>query len=148
MAKMRLAVTGWGLWIARDVRTNRTWLLFSSEETFIIARTSLYPQEMNYWSGTEKVTLRNWRSYWMISWFVIETRQTVGNLPTHLFTWHQYDLNGLQLGYLKKVLVRPKSFSKFVTFDIMFGRHICSSWSCKFSFYKKQLILRQRKFHV
>lgn len=36
--------------IARDVRTNRTWLLFSSEETFIIARTSLYPQGMNYWS--------------------------------------------------------------------------------------------------
>lgn len=36
--------------IARDVRTNRTWLLFSSEETFIIARTSLYPQGMNYWA--------------------------------------------------------------------------------------------------
>lgn len=110
------------------MRTNRTWFLFSSEETFIIARTSLYPQEMNYWFGTEKVTLRNWGSHWMImiSWFVIEAGQTVGNLATHLiFTRHQKDLNGLQLGYLNKVPVSPSSFSKFVTFDIMFERHIC-----------------------
>ena len=75
---------------------------------------------MNYWFGTEKVTLRNWGSHWMIMicWFVIEAGQTVGNLATHFISASK-SFKWIAVGYLHKVLISPNSFSKFATFDIM-----------------------------